>query len=187
MTSVPPRKGMPSPRLSREQFQKRFLAQFPDPAFRSLDRELVRIAEVAWEAYEASRKSPITIKAGNGFHDPNYDLSADWIQAKASIDRAQMRFNDKSKPSVLIINASSRGEHTCPGEMSKSYRLSDIARSTLLKDPDFEVSVLDLSRLASEYGRNIHPAKPAFRRRRRCVIGRALVIPTIRSARHRIG
>ena len=54
----PPRKGMPSPKLEKEAFKQRFLGQFEDPAFRNLDAELANIAEVAWEAYADSRKSP---------------------------------------------------------------------------------------------------------------------------------
>jgi multimeric flavodoxin WrbA len=62
---------------------------------------------------------------------------------------------------VLLINASSRSEHTCPGEMSKSFRLAEIARSVFVQG-DVVVDVLDLSRLASEYGRHIHPCKACF-------------------------
>jgi multimeric flavodoxin WrbA len=59
-----------------------------------------------------------------------------------------------------LINCSSRSEHTCPGEMSKSYRLVEIAREIL--SPHADLEVLDLSRLASEYGRHIYPCKACF-------------------------
>ncbi len=62
---------------------------------------------------------------------------------------------------MLLINGSSRSEHTCPGEMSKSYRLVEIARETLEGD-GIKVQVLDLARLASEFGREIHPCKGCF-------------------------
>jgi multimeric flavodoxin WrbA len=60
---------------------------------------------------------------------------------------------------VLLINGSMRSDQTCPGEMSKSWRLMMLAREIIEAQLDFEVEVLDLSRLASEYGRNIHPCK----------------------------
>jgi multimeric flavodoxin WrbA len=116
---------------------------------------------VAWDAYEHSRKSPRTRKAGPEFADPDYDLAVDWIGARDAIRRAEQRHADRSRPAILLINCSPRSEHTCPGEMSKSYRLIDIAREMFAAD-GCETEVLDLSRLASEYGRNIHPCKACF-------------------------
>jgi multimeric flavodoxin WrbA len=157
-----PRKGMPSPRLDEPTFKARFRSAFADPAFDALSPELDRIAAAAWDAYDNSRKSPRTRKAGPGYADPDYDLALDWIDAKAAVEAAQVRFDDASGPCrVLLINGSSRSEHTCPGEMSKSFRLVEIAREVLKAD-DIEVHVLDLSRLASEYGREIHPCKACF-------------------------
>jgi multimeric flavodoxin WrbA len=60
-----------------------------------------------------------------------------------------------------LINASPRSEHTCPGETSKSYRLARIAQSVFIEE-QAQVDVLDLSRLTSEYGRQIHPCKACF-------------------------
>lgn len=158
-----PRKGMPSPKLEEEEFKTRYLGQFEDPAFRGLDSELSKIAEVAWQAYAESRKSPITRKAGEGFTDPDYEVSVDWLAARDAIQAAQARHDAPSKkPQILLINASSRSEHTCPGEMSKSYRLVELSRDAILSEGDFEIEILDLSRLASEYGRKIHPCKACF-------------------------
>lgn len=158
-----PRKGMPSPRLDEAQFKQRFLHQFIDPAFASVQGELDAVAEVAWQAYADSRKSPLTRKAGPGYADPDYDLSLDWLMAKAAIAQAQARYEDQAGGRhVLIVNASSRSEHTCPGEMSKSYRLAELAQSAISEDAGLTSEILDLSRLASEYGRNIHPCKACF-------------------------
>jgi len=156
------RKGMPSPRLDQATFRKRFLSRFADPAFAPLGPELARIAEAAWDAYEHSRKSPHTRPAGPGYADPTYELAVDWIEAKAAVDAAQARHDDPNAPCrVLVVNGSSRSEHTCPGEMSKSWRLVEIA-SAALREQDIQVEVLDLSRLASEFGREIHPCKACF-------------------------
>ena len=156
-----PRKGMPSPRLDEAEFKKRFLSQYVAPAFDGLKSELDWIAAAAWDAYLHSRKAPHTRKAGPGYADPDYDLAVDWIAASEAIKQAQREHEDPAgRPRLLLINCSSRTEHTCPSEMSKSYRMIEIARETIGDEADIEV--LDLSRLASEYGRNIHPCKACF-------------------------
>ena len=161
MADTSPRKGMPSPRLDEPAFRRRFLDQFRDPAFRPLSADLDRIAAAAWDAYVNSRKSPLTTKAGAGFADPDYDLSVDWIAARDAIRAAERRHADRSRPNILLINGSTRSEHTCPGEMSKSYRLVELARE-ICDGQGAETVVLDLSRLASEYGRTIYPCKACF-------------------------
>jgi multimeric flavodoxin WrbA len=158
-----PRKGMPSPRLSEEEFKRRFKSQFQDQNFAGLQAELDTVTRAAWDAYAHSRKSPKTAKAGPDFADPDYDLAEDWLAARGAIKAAQGRHDDKAlPPRILLINCSSRSEHTCPGEMSKSYRLLQIAKEVFHEQGRVELEVLDLSRLASEYGRKIHPCKACF-------------------------
>lgn len=158
-----PRKGMPSPRLDEAQFKRRFLRQFVDPAFDRLGQELGAVADAAWQAYAASRKSPLTRRAGAGYADPEYELAVDWLAAKAAIEAARSRHDDPAEAGhILIVNASSRSEHTCPGEMSKSYRLAELAQAVFTQETGLSSELLDLSRLASEYGRNIHPCKACF-------------------------
>ncbi len=163
-----PRRDMPDPRLSREDFRHRYLRQFVDPAFDRLRAQIGEIEEVAWQAYEAGRKAPRTRKAGADFADPDYDLSVDWLEARAAIAAAQRRHDDPGTPArLLIVNGSPRSEHTCPGETSKSWRLVEIARRAIEgwaheQGRRCETEVLDLSRLAAEYGRHIHPCKGCF-------------------------
>jgi multimeric flavodoxin WrbA len=154
---------MPDPHLTRSEFLRRFRLQFTDPVFEALADDLDRIGAAAWDAYAQGRKSPRTAKAGAEFSDPDYELSLDWLATRAAILEAQRHHDDPHGPSCfLLINASTRSEHTCPGEMSKSYRLLSIARDVLAGEPQVRVEVLDLSRLASEYGRHIHPCKGCF-------------------------
>jgi multimeric flavodoxin WrbA len=160
MAKVNVRKGMPSVRLSEAEFKKRFLQEFYDPIFEPLQRELDKIADAAWNGYDEYRKAPRTVKAGKNFADPNYDLSQQWLDAHNAIQAAERHQRDeKSPPRILIINGSSRSDQTCPGEMSKTWRLVDISRQIVEKTLGFECEVLDLSRLTSEYGRVIHPCK----------------------------
>lgn len=157
-----PRKGMPSPELDKADFTARYLSRFTDPAFDPLRGALDKIAAVAWDAYSDARKSPVTRKAGAGYADPGYDLAIDWINAHAAVEAARARQVDPAAPlKALLINGSSRSEHTCPGEMSKSWRLTMIAEDAL-RAAGIETTVLDLSRLASEFGREIHPCKACF-------------------------
>lgn len=163
MSESDPRKGMPSPQIDRATFRARFLAQFRDPGFDALSGELERIVAAAWDAYSNSRKSPRTRKAGPGFADPDYDLSEDWRAARDAVLAARKRHEDPAAAArILIVNGSSRSEHTCPGEMSKSYRLVEIAAEIFRAAARVETEILDLSRLASEYGRHIHPCKACF-------------------------
>jgi multimeric flavodoxin WrbA len=153
------RKGMPPVKLSREEFEKRYRSRYIDPVFKPLQRELDAIVAAAWDAYSHSRKAPLTRKAGAGFADPNYEISVDWLAAREAILDAQRRHDDASAPPrILVINGSARSEHTCPGEMSKTWRLVKIAEQ-VVADMGFAVDLLDLSRTASEFGRQIHPCK----------------------------
>ena len=151
--------------MEREEFTRRFLNQFPDQAFDDLGPELQKIAAAAWDGYANSRKSPRTRKAGPGFADPDYDLAVDWLSARQAIEEAERRHKEVDGPiRLLLINSAPRSEHTCPGELSKSYRLVEVAKEALCRQSGtaVEVEVLDLSRLASEYGRKIHPCKACF-------------------------
>lgn len=153
------RKGQAPPRLARAKFGARFRSSFIDPAFRAEEQSIARLEEIAWQAYVDGRKAPFTQKAGPGYADPDYDLSTEWIATKQRIDDAQLRWADPSVRSrVLLICGSARNDGTCPGEISKSFRLLNLARETL-EQADIQTDVLDLSVLTSEYGRKIHPCK----------------------------
>jgi multimeric flavodoxin WrbA len=152
------RRGMPERKLTRAAFERRFKSRFVDPVFAPLQSELQAITDAAWDAYADSRKAPLTRKAGPGFADPNYDLSIDWLAAREAVHAAQRRHDDPhGRPRILLINGSSRTEHTCPGEMSKTWRLTELARAAIGADVD--IDVLDLSRTTSEFGMTIHPCK----------------------------
>jgi multimeric flavodoxin WrbA len=153
------RKGQAPDRLARAEFGVRFRASFVDPEFRTEDASIARLEEIAWLAYVDGRKAPFTQKAGLGYVDPNYDLSVEWVATKQRIGEEQLRWADSASPSrVLVICGSARNDGTCPGEISKSFRLSGIARDTL-ELSDIHADVLDLSLLTSDYGRKIYPCK----------------------------
>ena len=153
------RKGQAPAKLSRSQFHERFMKDFFDPAFQAEAAALARIEAIAWQAYEDSRKAPVTRKAGPGFADPDYDLSVEWRETRDRLAAAQQRWSDPAtRTRVLIVCGASRNDGSCPGEMSKTFRLAQMARE-VLEQQALEVDVLDLSLLTSDYGLNIHPCK----------------------------
>jgi multimeric flavodoxin WrbA len=153
------RTGQAPPAHTREEFREKFRARFFDPAFRAEDEAISRLEEIAWQGYCQARKSPLRRKAGPEFADPDYDLSVEWLETRDRLIAAQAKWEDPSTRSrVLLINAATRNDGTCPGEMSKSFRLAQIAREPL-EAAGIEVDLLDLSRIASDYDRHIHPCK----------------------------
>jgi hypothetical protein len=69
----------------------------------------------------------------------------DWLAAREAIAAAQRRHDDTGEtPRILLINGSSRSEHTCPGEMSKTWRLIKSAEP-VFQEMGFAVDILDLS------------------------------------------
>lgn len=153
------RKGQYAGRLDRDTFRLRFMGRFRDPAFRPEDAALARLEAIAWDAYAAGRKSPETVKAGPGYADPGYDLSVEWKQTHERLALAARTQRDPETPSrVLVIVGAARNDGTCPGEVSKSWRL---ARLVLEETGAAGIhgDLLDLSRLASEYEYRIHPCK----------------------------
>jgi len=157
MTEV--RKGQAPAKLGRDEFGERFRQLFFDPAFRVEQAALARIEEIAWQNYAEGHKAPLTRKAGPGYADPEYELSLDWLGARERIERAQAAWaQPATRTRALVICGSPRNDGTCPGEMSKTFRLAREVQEVLAGE-QIEVDLLDLSLLTSEYGRKIHPCK----------------------------
>jgi hypothetical protein len=146
--------------LTREQFHARFMERFYDPAFDDVRDELEQVFERAWSGYSESRKSPRKRRAGAGFADPGYELAVEWLAARNAIARAQARHDDPGSPSrILIVNGSTRSEHTCPGEISKTLRLALHAREVVEAQDGVEADLLNVSDLADQPWKVIHPCK----------------------------
>jgi multimeric flavodoxin WrbA len=157
MTTV--RKGQAPPKLSRQEFHERFRSFFMDPGYDKEPEALAHVEDIAWDAYINSRKAPHTQKAGKEFADPDYDLSIEWLATRARLQQADRKRKDPAtKSRVLLIIGSARNDGSCPGEISKTFRLAALVRE-VLDHAQFETDVLDLSLLISEYGRRIFPCK----------------------------
>jgi multimeric flavodoxin WrbA len=153
------RTGMPNVQLTKAEFTKRIRERFYDPVFDNVP-EVKTIIEKAWFVYDDYHKSPRVKPAGKGFHDPKYELSDEWRAAHDAIVAAEKKQkNPKTRSRILVVNGSSRSDQTCPGEMSKTFRLTQLAMDIIKKERGFEAELLDLSLLTSQYGRNIFPCK----------------------------
>jgi multimeric flavodoxin WrbA len=157
MTAI--RKGQAPAALTREQFHDRFEVRFYDPAFAGERAAIARLDEIAWQALRDGRKAPVTTPAGSDFADPAYELSVQWLDTRRRLQDAQVRWQDSATRSrVLLVCGSARNDGTCPGEVSKTWRLTGIAQQ-VLNAAGVDTDVLDLSLVTSEYGRNIYPCK----------------------------
>ena len=153
------RTGQAPPLLTRAEFQTRFNGRFYDPAFDVERASIARLEAIAWQALEEGRKAPVTRPAGPGFADPGHELSVQWLETCERLKAAQQRWSDgASRSRVLLICGSARNDGSCPGEMSKTWRLTETARA-VVEQADMVADVLDLSLVTSEYGRCIHPCK----------------------------
>ena len=157
MTEI--RKGQAPAKLGRDEFHLVFSRSFKDPKFEAIASALAEVEQTAWENYRDSHKAPLTVPAGPGFKDPEYELSAEWKEARDCLLAAQeVQQLATTKSRVLLINGSARNDGTCPSEVSKTFRLTQWAKE-VLEDDGVEVDVLDLSLLTSDYDRHIHPCK----------------------------
>jgi multimeric flavodoxin WrbA len=153
------RKGQGDVKLTREEFERRLRERFFDPQFAAVERQIADVVDVAWRAYDEYHKSPRKRKAGPGFADPDVELPIEWLETREAIHRAEREQQDASRRGrVLLVCGAARHDQTCPGEMSKTFRLATLAREEIERaglDCDF----LDLSLLTAQYGRQILPCK----------------------------
>lgn len=160
MSRIEVRKGMPDVQLTRAEFEHRFRDRFFDPAFAKNVAAIKAIIDTAWDGYDEYRKNPVKRVAGHGFSKPKAELPVEWLETRAAIKAAEARQKDvASKSRILLINGSMRSDQSCPGEMSKTWRLVKLAENVIKAKSGFETEILDLSLLTSQYGRVIHPCK----------------------------
>ncbi|WP_432378586.1 flavodoxin family protein [Duganella sp. P38] len=153
------RTGQAPRKLARQEFHLQFMRSFKDPTFDAAREALAQVEEIAWQNYDASRKAPVTQKAGGEFADPDYDLSVEWKATRDKLIAAEQRQKDpRSKSRVLLIIGAARNDGTCPGEISKTYRMA-LWASEVLEAAGIDADVLDLSLLTSSYDLHIHPCK----------------------------
>ncbi|HJR59634.1 MAG TPA: NAD(P)H-dependent oxidoreductase [Vicinamibacterales bacterium] len=153
------RKGQTDVALSREEFERRLRERFYDPGFDRVAPQVDAAVDIAWQAYHEYHKSPRTTKAGPGFADPEFELPLEWLAARTRILEEERRQQLPESPSrILLICGAARTDRSCPGEMSKTFRLVQMAREEIDR-AGLTCDLLDLSVLTAEYGRQILPCK----------------------------
>ncbi|MBA3695403.1 MAG: flavodoxin family protein [Methylotenera sp.] len=153
------RKGQAPVALGRDEFHIEFQKSFLDSSFKQVSDQLFKVEEIAWINYNEGHKAPATEKAGAGFSDPTYDLSVEWKATSDKLIAAEKNQKDSETNSrVLLICGAARNDGSCPGEVSKTWRLSMLAKEVLVAE-GIEVDLLDLSLLTSDYDKHIHPCK----------------------------
>lgn len=158
MKHPPLKKGQGNLDLREGEFKARARQEFQGPEFQA-PRAIEQIVASQWQRYDESRKYAATRPAGRGMQKPKLEVGIEWLDTRAKLVRAQRDHDRKgAHPRVLVINGSPRSDRTCPGEMSKTHRLCELAMRKLRRDR-VEVEYLDLSRVTAEYGRQIHPCK----------------------------
>ena len=157
--AVDVRKGQGDVKLTREAFERRLRERFYDPGFEKVERQIADVIDVAWNAYDEYHKSPRTRKGGPGFADPEFELPIEWLDARQRIHDAQRQHEDATgRGRVLVVCGAARHDQTCPGEISKTFRLASLAREEIER-AGAECDFLDLSHLTAQYGRQILPCK----------------------------
>src|SRR5450432_929072 len=127
MTKI--RKGQAPAPLTRAEFRERFNEKYFDPAYEPEREAIARLEAIAWDAHQDGRKAPVTRPAGRGFADASYPISVQWLETRRRLKAAETRWRDGSTTSrILIICGSARNDGTCPGEISKTWRFTEIAR-----------------------------------------------------------
>ena len=153
------RTGQGDVKLSREEFERRLRERFYDPLFDAASVEIGHIVDAAWKAYDEYHKSPRVREAGPGFANPVFTLPVEWLDARDRIHSAERQHRDPAGRSrVLLVAGAARHDQTCPGEMSKTFRLAQLAREEIERS-QFTCDLLDLSLLTAQYGRQILPCK----------------------------
>lgn len=157
--AVDVRKGQGDVKLTREEFERRLRERFFDPGFQTVERQIADVVNVAWKVYDEYHKSPRKRKAGPGFADPEFELPIEWLETRERIQQAEREQKDAGRPGrVLLVCGAARHDQTCPGEMSKTFRLASQAREEIER-AGLYCDFLDLSLLTAEYGRQILPCK----------------------------
>lgn len=153
------RKGQNVPAPDRATRVGRLRQLFAAPAFdahREAVEEVVAAADASYEAYE---KHARTVPAGDGFARPDVEVATEWLRARAAIERAAAQHADAAGPArVLVVCGSPRNDQTCPGEMSKTWRLTQLVHAVVTA-AGAACDVLDLSRVCSDPALKIHPCK----------------------------
>nr|WP_217705216.1 hypothetical protein [Peristeroidobacter soli] len=99
-----PRRLGVSAQIDQHTFRDRFRQRCYDLAFEG-SKDIDALADIAWQAYHEGRKAPRTRAAGPEFENPEYQLSEQWLQARAEIRKAQRSHEDAKGPTRILLSS----------------------------------------------------------------------------------
>jgi len=153
------RTGQGSVALTKEEFRERWLARF---ATRRSRRRRTRSSVFSPSRGTATSTTARAAEAarGPGIRGARPGAPAEWLDTRAAIRRAQRQQSKKTGRSrVLLICRRVAQRPDVSRRDVEDVPHGEVARAAIEAARGFEVDLLDLSRLASEYGRVIYPCK----------------------------
>ena len=148
--------------LTKEQFRERFYARFYDPAFDAVRAELEKVFEKAWDGYIVYRKSPRQQPGRPGLRRPSAkSFPSNGWQTRARIEAAEKRQKD---PRLALAHPDRQRlarAASIPARARSPRRAASPrhAQQTIASLPGYEVDFLDVSTLADEPWKVIHPVQ----------------------------
>ena len=124
-----PRKGQGSVKLTREEFERRLRERFYDPAFERVERR-ARATSSTSPGTRTTSTARARARGRPAPASPTRTTSCRWngsTPARRSARRERRTTTPTAPRRVLLICGAARHDQTCPGEMSKTFRLAQIA------------------------------------------------------------
>ncbi len=91
---------------------------------------LARVIDVAWHELPRLSQEPADAARRSRVRRSGLRTAVEWLEARDHILEAQRRYDDPGARSrILLIAGAARHDQTCPGEMSKTFRLVELART----------------------------------------------------------
>ena len=158
--TVDVRKGQGDVKLTREEFERRLRERFYDPEFEKVERTDRRRDRRRVEGLRRVPQEPAHAKGRTRLRQSRFRAAG--RMARDARAHSARRSVSTTTPAAAAACCSSCGaarhDQTCPGEMSKTFRLASLAREEVER-AGVECDFLDLSLLTAQYGRQILPCK----------------------------
>ena len=183
------RKGQAPPPHPRETFRKIFFQNFYDPAFDPERAAIDRLEAIAWDAYQEAARRRARARPGPASPTPTTTCRSNGCETRERLQAAQARWQraGHAVARAADLRLRPRNDGTCPGEISKTWRLTQIAREALRAEAHrSRPAGPEPARPPTTTATSI-PARAACRPRCRCATGPAAATRTTRWARPATG
>ena len=153
------RKGQGDVKLTREEFERRLRERFYDPAFQNVERQMPRSSTSPGTPTTSTARVRARGRRAPASPIPSSSCRSSGSRRASGFNRPSANRGCDAVPAVcLLVCGAARHDQTCPGEMSKTFRLASQAREEIER-AGLQCDLLDLSLLTAQYGRQILPCK----------------------------